>query len=576
MSMKVRTSVMILVAVVFWMGMASRAQAAVTTNTWNGGGADGNWTTGGNWGGTAPSTAAGVTNALVFGGTSQLSMNNDYTSFLAGLGISANNTGVTFANDNTSGKTGQFTLSGNKLLLGGNIQSTQVNSGSLTDTIALDMQIKGGTRVITAAKNHSIEVSGVISEDAGGKVLTTTGNSDNSGKVKLSGLNTFTGDMKLNGGTTVMNTLANTNVASSAGKGSVIWIGAGTVDTTLEYTGAATSTDRKILLGIDSGTQNSGSRIDNNGSGTLSFTRATFNDTLLSVGGARTLTLGGANNGVIQGIIQDNSPTGAIALVKADAGTWTLTGANTFSGTTTISNGVIAVGGNLALSTNLVTLAGGGLAGASGGGTLTNTINLKNSASFDTSNGNLTMVGAITNSSALTKTGAGTLTLAATNTYTGATTVNSGTLVVNGATTNSAITVASSAVLCGVGSVGTVTINSNATLSAGDTSAVGTLTATNLTLAEGAKLVWNYSGGSGNLVTVNGAVSVPTNATVTVTGSGALPSSRVLFSGTSMTGATDLTGWIVTGSGLKPNMRAVRSGNEVKLVVPTGFILNFY
>jgi autotransporter-associated beta strand protein len=346
------------------MGLAFAAQAAVTTNTWNGGGANGNWTTGGNWGGTAPSTAAGVTNALVFGGTSQLSMNNDYTSFLAGLGISANNTGVTFTNDNTSGKTGQFTLSGNKLLLGGNIQSTQVNSGSLTDTIALDMQIKGGTRVITAAKNHSIEVSGVISEDAGGKVLTTTGNSDNSGKVKLSGLNTFTGDMKLNGGTTVMNTLANTNVASSAGKGSVIWIGAGTVDTTLEYTGAATSTDRKILLGIDSGTQNSGSRIDNNGSGTLSFTRATFNDTRLSVGSTRTLTLGGSNNGVIDGIIQDNSSTGAVALVKAGAGTWTLKGNNIYTGTTIVSNGLLVVDGSLA--GGAVTVKSGATLGGSG------------------------------------------------------------------------------------------------------------------------------------------------------------------------------------------------------------------
>jgi autotransporter-associated beta strand protein len=285
------------------------------------------------------------------------------------------------------------------------------------------------------------------------------------------------------------------------------------------------------------------------------------------------------SNSTFNGTIQDNGSFMA-TLIKVGSGTLTLNGANTFSGLTTISNGLIAVGGNLALSTNLVTLAGGGLAGASGGGTLTNTINLKNSATFVAgTSSNLTLVGAITNSGELTKTGAGTLTLAGTNTYTNATTVSSGTLVVNGATTNSAITVDSGAALCGVGRVGTVMILSNATLSAGDTSAVGTLTATNLTLAEGAKVAWDYNASMSDLVTVNGSGYVPTNATVTVTGSGALPSLCPLFTFTvPPTGATDgdLKGWLITGSGAKPNMRAVRSGNNVSLVVPTGFILNFF
>ena len=49
--------------------------AAAATVTWTGNGADDNWSTGANWGGTAP--VAG--DALVFAGTTRLTPNNDLT-----------------------------------------------------------------------------------------------------------------------------------------------------------------------------------------------------------------------------------------------------------------------------------------------------------------------------------------------------------------------------------------------------------------------------------------------------------------------------------------------------------------
>src|SRR5205823_1698199 len=63
------------------------------------------------------------------------------------------------------------------------------------------------------------------------------------------------------------------------------------------------------------------------------------------------LTLAGAGNGSVSSIIGTTSGK----LVKAGAGTWTLTGANTYTGTTTISAGIL----NIQNATALGTIASG-------------------------------------------------------------------------------------------------------------------------------------------------------------------------------------------------------------------------
>ena len=62
--------------------------------------------------------------------------------------------------------------------------------------------------------------------------------------------------------------------------------------------------------------------------------------------GPRTFTLQGAGDGVVAGKIQNGS--GAVALTKAGPGTWTLAGANTYTGPTTVTAGTLRLTGSLA------------------------------------------------------------------------------------------------------------------------------------------------------------------------------------------------------------------------------------
>jgi autotransporter-associated beta strand protein len=79
-------------------------------------------------------------------------------------------------------------------------------------------------------------------------------------------------------------------------------------------------------------------------SNTLTFAGTITADTLNNTGsaGTKTLLLNGAGNGVISGVIQDGKALGAVT--KSGTGTWTLSGANTYTGGTNINQGTILIG----------------------------------------------------------------------------------------------------------------------------------------------------------------------------------------------------------------------------------------
>lgn len=271
--------------------------------------------------------------------------------------------------------------------------------------------------------------------------------------------------------------------------------------------------------------------------------------------GTTTLTLAGTTGSsslnVISGVVS-NGGTGTDRTVNvamsppATTGNnnrWTLSGNNTYTGTTTVNNGALTVGSvnalgattagttvsagaglffrasigtiaaepltlngigsnvsslgamrNVAGTNNWTgtvsantTAAGGALIGCDAG-----TLQFNQSAVITTTGtnalgflatGGINVNAAINGPAAVTKTGAGTLTFAFDNkTYTGATTVSTGTLQLNTSlTATSAVTVAAGAALRGAGG----TIASAATTTVNGTVGAGTAAATTGTLATG-------------------------------------------------------------------------------------------
>ncbi|MGY2901621.1 autotransporter domain-containing protein [Bradyrhizobium sp. URHC0002] len=94
------------------------------------------------------------------------------------------------------------------------------------------------------------------------------------------------------------------------------------------------------------------------------------------IGGGNTLVVGGNNlSTTVSGVIADNDPNGGGSigpgkLEKIGTGTLALSGTNTYTGTTTVSGGILQVDGSIASSSLTTVNAGGAL---SGSGTVGNT-----------------------------------------------------------------------------------------------------------------------------------------------------------------------------------------------------------
>ena len=169
-------------------------------------------------------------------------------------------------------------------------------------------------------------------------------------------------------------------------------------------------------------------------------------------GGALTFNSSGAATQAAGSVI-----SGSGTLVKQNSGILTLTGANTYTGTTTVSAGTLIASSATALGTTAggvvvtsgATLNINGVAvgaealtlngtGDGGNGALTGTgtaslsgaISLASPSSIGATNvgDTLTFSGIISGANALTKLGAGTLVLSGANTYSGATNISAGTL----------------------------------------------------------------------------------------------------------------------------------------------------
>ena len=375
-------------------------------------------------------------------------------------------------------------------LMGNNLLVRDITSDLSTQTNAI-IENGSATEATLTLSNTSSGVNayyGILRDGAGG-VLNLAIERVNGGLAgftnALAGTlaNTYSGTTTINGGVVALAKTA--NVDAIAGN-VTIGNGAGSAHDTLLLsnnnqikdtsiismaTGITTSESRFVLNGYN---ETIGGLTTASGAGTNSFIR---NDGAAD----STLTVNDASNREFKGAIIDGTNTGKMVIVKSGAGTWTLSGTNTYTGGTTVSAGAIKLGAaNRLADTGAVTVSGGTF----DLGTYSETVGAVTLSSGTITNGTLTgssyavqsgVVGAVlAGSGALAKSGAGTVTLTATNTYNGATTVEAGKLVVNGAISNSAVTVQSGAVLVGSGTVGALTVGSGATLAPGNSA--GTLT----------------------------------------------------------------------------------------------------
>jgi autotransporter-associated beta strand protein len=347
--------------------------------TWtNAGGGD--WKTAANWSGPAPTDNGSGT--LTFSGLGvAVSTNNDATNFTA--------TGIAFANTSS----GAFTLAGNSLTLGGNI-STSGTTGSPTHVISLNMSLNG-TRTISAISNNSINVTGVISETGGSQNLVKA----SAGVLTLSGANTFSGQLRINRGTVIANTLTNSGLASSVGSGGLIRMGNSTDTGALSYTGSSTSTNRQVQIGNGTlATDIGGASISANNN--LVFANPAFNVADTGAMANRALTLDGTGVSEIQGTIIDNSLTGKVDIMKSGTGTWVLSGNNSYSNGTTINAGTLRASHNSALGTGSVLLGSNATLQMVDGVSLSNSLTVLNGANktigLATGATNATYAGSIT------------------------------------------------------------------------------------------------------------------------------------------------------------------------------------
>jgi autotransporter-associated beta strand protein len=156
-----------------------------------------------------------------------------------------------------------------------------------------------------------------------------------------------------------------------------------------------------------------------------------------STAGSLTLTTGDASNTTFAGVIQNGS--GTVALTKQGAGIFTLSGTNTYSGSTTVSAGTLdaanasalgaTAGGttvssgatlninNVAIGAEAVTLNGNGVGGAgaltaTGTASLSGAVTLASASRIGVTGGNsLSLSGTVEGPGALDILGGGTVTL---------------------------------------------------------------------------------------------------------------------------------------------------------------------
>lgn len=338
--------------------------------------------------------------------------------------------------------TGANTFGGGTTISAGTLQ---IGDGGTTGSIVGDIE---NNAALVFNRSNAANFGGVIS---GTGTLRKTG----AGTLTLTGVNTFGGATSIAGGTLAL-----------SGAGAIAASSAVTVDGTLDISATDAGAAIKSLSGAATGAV---------------------------VLGTRSLTVTQNAEGTFAGVVSGDG-----GLVKQGAGTLVLTGANTFSGLTTISAGTLQIGD-------------GGTSGALAGA-------IQNDAAliFDRS-GTYAVAGALSGAGTTTFRGGGAALLSSPGSYSGTVTVeDASVLLQNAALASAGFVVADGGLLAGGGTIGALTVGSGGTAAPGFSP--GTLFVNGpVAFQDGATYRVDVTpDGQHDLISATGAVTLSTGARVEV------------------------------------------------------------
>ncbi|WP_176169205.1 autotransporter-associated beta strand repeat-containing protein, partial [Salmonella enterica] len=304
--------------------------------------------------------------------TLELNTGGDFDNAISGSGqvVKSGDEMLTLSGANSY--TGGTTISGGTLVVS-NVEA--LGSGDVTDNATLELNT-GGTF------DNVISGSGQVVK-SGDEMLT------------LSGANSYTGGTTISGGTLVVSNV------EALGSGDVTDNATLELNTGGDFDNAISGSGQVVKSGDDALTL----------SGNNSYTGGTLiSDGTLVASNVEALGSGDVTNDAVlelnTGGDFDNAISGSGQVVKSGDKTLTLSGANSYTGGTTISGGTL-------VASNVEALGSGDI-------TDNATLELNTGGDFDN---------AISGSGQVVKSGDETLTLSGTNTYTGGTTISGGTLI---------------------------------------------------------------------------------------------------------------------------------------------------
>jgi autotransporter-associated beta strand protein len=257
---------------------------------------------------------------------------------------------------------------------------------SYLDGVALQNQLVLMADTSLHVGNNSTAVQqGTISDSGGSRGFTKVG----VGTLTLSGENTYSGQTILEDGVLIA------GHSSAFGTGSVT-IASPATPFSLSYLDGVTL-QNQIILTTDTG-----------------------------------LHVGNNSAAIQQGVLSESG--GTFGLTKVGGGSLTLSGANLYSGSTIVNDGVLIAANNSAIGTgSLIINSSGAGFGYSNGVAIQNSLTLQSSGTFYVgSNATAIQEGIVSESGGsygVTTTGEGTLVLSGANTYSGGTSLTGGTLV---------------------------------------------------------------------------------------------------------------------------------------------------